>query len=120
MLGNYFKETFCDMTKTKVCATSMEVDFNFYTDPGIYEIYEDCGNGLVRLCLLTVDKPSDSACVTQTRVYCGKVESRKQTSATAWENWKEINGSGGGGDVDVDEIVQRVLDELPAAEGVGF
>lgn len=95
MLGNYFKETFCDMTKTKVCATSVEVDFNFYTDPGIYEIYEDCGNGLVRLYLLTVDKPSDSECVTQTRVYCGKVESRKQISATAWENWKEITGSGG-------------------------
>lgn len=93
MLGNYFKETFCDMTKTKVCATSMEVDFNFYTDPGIYEIYEDCGTAQICLYLLLVDKTARGT-TTQMRLHCGSVEWREQEMTGTWGEWQQITGSG--------------------------
>lgn len=94
MSEKIFKEQFCEITKIKVCTTSAELDFDLYTAPGSYEIYEDIGNGQSRIYLMTVDKSASGACVRQTRIYCGTVEARQANSSGAWTEWEAVTGGG--------------------------
>jgi hypothetical protein len=97
MAEKIFKEQFCDIQKIKVCTTSSELNFDHYTTCGTYEIYEDMGGNQSRVYFLAVDKSAYGACVTQTRVYCGKVEERHTTATGTWTNWTATTGSGGSG-----------------------
>ena len=92
MAEKIFKEQFCEIQKIKVCTTSADLNFDNYTEAGTYEIYEDMGNKQSRVYFLTVDKSVSGACVKQTRVYCGKVETRNSTTAGAWSTWTAITG----------------------------
>lgn len=91
-----FKESFCEIKKIKVCTTTAELNFDTYTEPGTYEIYEDMGNGQSRVYFLTVDKSISGACLKQTRIHCGKVDARNTTTTGSWTAWKEVSGGGGG------------------------
>lgn len=93
-MAKIFKDRFCEITKIKVCATSEELNFDSYTEPGTYEIYEDMGSGQSRIYFLTVDKSATGACIKQTRVYCGKVEVREVDSTGTWTAWKAVIGVG--------------------------
>lgn len=96
MSEKIFKERFCEITKIKVCTTTAELNFDTYTEPGTYEIYEDMGNGQSRVYFLTVDKSISGACLKQTRIHCGKVDARNATTTGTWTAWKEVSGGGGG------------------------
>lgn len=124
MAEKIFRETFCEITKIKVCTTTAEMNFDNYTEPGAYEIYEDMGNGKARLYLLTVDRSASGDCMTQTRMYCGKIEYRQADGSGKWDAWKGINAaeetgnlrSGGG----VDSLVQNATTGVkPTASGTG-
>lgn len=107
MAEKIFRETFCEITKIKVCTTTAEMNFDNYTEPGAYEIYEDMGNGQNRLYLLTVDRSASGDCVTQTRMYCGKIEYRQADGSGKWGAWKGIE-SGEGGSAQVEQLEQTV------------
>ena len=96
MAERIFKEKFGNIKKIKVCTTSADIDFNSYTEPGTYEIYEDMGSGQSRVYMLTVDKSVTGACLKQTRIHCGKVDARQTTTSGAWTEWTAISGGGGG------------------------
>lgn len=96
MAENIFKELFCEMKKLKVCTTSAEINFDKYTEPGSYEIFEHMDAGTNRMYLLTVDKSAGEGKLRQTRVYCGQVETRDQTDTGGWGEWEAISGAGGG------------------------
>jgi hypothetical protein len=102
MSEKIFKERFCEITKIKVCTTSAELNFDTYTEPGTYEIYEDMGNGRNRIYSMTVDKSAEGACIKQTRIHCGIVDARQSTSAGAWTEWEAVTG--GGSYPDGDEV----------------
>jgi hypothetical protein len=91
-----FKERFCEIVKIKVCVTSAELNFDTYTEPGAYEIYEDMGDGRNRIYSMTVDKSAAGACIKQTRIHCGIVDARQSTSAGTWTAWEAVTGGGGG------------------------
>lgn len=97
MSGKIFTERFCEIKKIKVCTTTAELDFNAYTEPGTYEIYEDMGDGRSRIYFLTVDNSVTGACVKQTRIYCGKVETRQTTTSGTWTAWAAVTGGGSAG-----------------------
>ena len=127
MAEKIFKEQFCEIQKIKVCTTSADLNFDNYTEAGTYEIYEDMGNKQSRVYFLTVDKSVSGACVKQTRVYCGKVETRNSTTAGAWSTWTAITGGGGSGggyetwtDEDKQAVVNDVIAALPNGDGVGY
>ena len=101
MAERIFKEKFGNIKKIKICTTSADIDFNNYTEPGAYEIYEDMGNGQSRVYMLTVDKSVTGACIKQTRIHCGIVDARQTSSSGAWTAWTAITGGGGGGSVDL-------------------
>lgn len=115
MAEKIFKEKFGNIKKIKICTTTADIDFDTYTEPGAYEIYEDMGNGRNRIYSMTVDKSAAGACIKQTRIYCGTVEARQSTSVGTWKEWKAVTGEGGGSYVlteeDKQEIVDDVLDE---------
>lgn len=96
MAERFFKEKFGNIKKIKVCTTSADIDFDNYTEPGSYEIYEDMGSGQSRVYLLTVDKSVSGACLKQTRIHCGTVDARQTTASGAWTAWAAISGGGGG------------------------
>lgn len=100
MAERIFKEKFGNIKKIKICTTSADIDFNTYTEPGTYEIYEDMGSGQSRVYMLTVDKSVTGACLKQTRIHCGIVDARQTTTSGAWTEWTAITG-GGGGSVDL-------------------
>lgn len=130
MAENFFKEKFGNITKIKVCTTTADLNFDTYTEPGTYEIYEDMGDGRSRIYFLTVDNSVTGACVKQTRIYCGTVETRQTTTAGAWTAWEALSG---GGSVSInlengeglDSVVQTVCDPenenkpAPIATGTG-
>lgn len=91
MSEKIFKERFCEIEKIKICTTTAELNFDTYTEPGTYEIYEDMGNGLNRIYFLTVDKSLSNKCTKQTRIYCGIVETRHSTTAGEWSAWLTDN-----------------------------
>ena len=99
MAERMFKEKFGNIKKIKVCTTSADIDFDTYTEPGSYEIYEDMGNGQSRIYLLTVDKSVKGACLKQTRIHCGRVDARQTNSDGTWTVWEAVTG--GGGSVDL-------------------
>ena len=105
MAEKIFIERFCEIKKIKVCTTSAELDFNSYTEPGAYEIYEDIGSGRNRIYLLTVDKSVSGDCLKQTRIHCGIVDARQTNTAGAWTEWTAP--SGGGGSADLSGYVER-------------
>lgn len=126
MAERIFKEKFGNIKKIKICTTSADIDFNTYTEPGTYEIYEDMGSGQSRVYMLTVDKSVTGACLKQTRIHCGKVDARQTTTSGAWTEWTAISG-GGGGSADLsgyytkDEIdTFRVQDEINMERHVGM
>lgn len=118
MAENFFKEQFGNITKIKVCTTTADLNFDTYTEPGTYEIYEDMGNEQSRIYLLTVDKSVTGACVKQTRIYCGTVETRQTTTAGAWTAWEALSG---GGSVDLSdysttlETEEMIVNQLSVA-----
>ena len=124
MAESIFKEKFGNIKKIKICTTTADIDFDKYTEPGTYEIYEDMGNGQSRIYILTVDKSASGACVKQTRIYCGNVEARQTTTAGAWTSWEAVTGGGGGSYVlteeDKAEIVADVLAALPNGDEVSY
>jgi hypothetical protein len=129
MAVKIFKEKFCEIKKIKICTTTEELDFNSYTEPGAYEIYEDMGNGQNRVYFLTVDKSASGACIKQTRIHCGTVDARQTTTAGAWTAWEAVTGGGGhtpekGVDYwteeDKAEIVADVLEALPNGDEVDY
>ena len=97
MAEKIFKERFCEIQKIKVCTTSADLNFDKYTDTGTYEIYEDMGNEQSRVYFLTVDKSASGACTKQTRVYCGKIETRHSSTTGVWSAWTPIPGGESGG-----------------------
>lgn len=99
MSEKIFKERFCEIKKIKVCTTTAELDFDTYTEPGTYEIYEDMGNEQNRIYFLTVDKSVSGACLKQTRIHCGIVDARQTTTAGTWTAWAAVTGGGGGADL---------------------
>lgn len=91
MAEKIFKEVFCEkVNHIKVCTTTADMNFDNYTEPGTYEIYEDMGNDKVRLYFLTVDRSESGDCVTQTRMYCGKIEYRQADGSGEWTEWKGV------------------------------
>lgn len=94
MAENIFKEKFGNIKKIKICTTTADIDFDKYTEPGAYEIYEDMGSGRSRIYSMTVDKSAEGACVKQTRIYCGTVEARHATSSGEWTSWEAVTGGG--------------------------
>lgn len=124
MAEKIFKEQFCEIQKIKVCTTSAELNFDNYTTAGTYEIYEDMGSNRSRVYFLTVDKSASGACVTQTRVYCGKVEERHTNTNGTWTSWTATTGGSGGYETWTDEdkqaIVNDVLAALPNGDGVNY
>lgn len=103
MAEQMFKEKFGNIKKIKICTTTEDINFDNYTEPGSYEIYEDLGNGQSRVYLMTVDKSVSGACLKQTRVHCGIVDARQTTTAGEWSEWSAISG---GGSVDLTEYVK--------------
>ena len=97
MSEKIFKERFCEIKKIKVCTTTAELNFDTYTEPGTYEIYEDMGNGQSRIYSMNVDKSALGACLKQTRIHCGIVDARQTTTAGTWTAWEAVTGGGGGG-----------------------
>ena len=104
MSEKIFKERFCEITKIKVCTTTAELNFDTYTEPGTYEIYEDMGNGQSRVYFLTVDKSISRACLKQTRIHCGKVDARNTTTTGTWTAWAAVTGGGS----DIEEITKEL------------
>lgn len=98
MPDKIFKESFCEIKKIKVCTTTADLNFDNYTEPGTYEIYEDMGDGRNRIYFLTVDKSVSGACVKQTRIHCGKVDTRNTTTSGTWTAWAAVTGGGSGGE----------------------
>jgi hypothetical protein len=96
MAETFFKEQFGNIKKIKVCTTTADLNFDTYTEPGTYEIYEDMGSGQNRIYFLTVDKSVSGACLKQTRIHCGIVDARQTNTAGAWTEWTAITGGGGG------------------------
>ena len=103
MAEKMFKEKFGNIKKIKVCTTSTDINFDSYTEPGTYEIYEDMKNGQSRIYLMTVDKSVSGACLKQTRVHCGIVDARQTNTAGAWTAWAAVTG---GGSIDLREYVK--------------
>lgn len=126
MAETIFKERFGNIKKIKVCTTTADLNFDSYTEPGTYEIYEDMGSGQNRVYFLAVDKSVSGACLKQTRIHCGIVDARQTNTSGAWTEWAAITG-GGGGSVDLsnyytkDEIdTFRVQDEMNMERHVGM
>lgn len=94
MAEKIFKERFGNIKKIKICTTTADIDFDTYTEPGTYEIYEDMGNGQSRIYFLTVDKSVSGACLKQTRIHCGIVDARQSNSSGAWTAWEAVTGGG--------------------------
>lgn len=115
MAENVFTQRFCDIVKKQVCTTSAELNFDKFTAPGTYEIYEDIGSGQNRVYFLTVDKSASGKCTTQTRTHCGKVEYRHYTTAGKWTAWAEVTGGGNlDGKEDKENKVNNInLDNIP-------
>lgn len=103
MAERVFKEQFGNIKKVKICTTTADINFDNYTEPGTYEIYEDLGSGRNRIYFLTVDKSVTGACIKQTRIHCGIVDARQTNTSGKWTEWTAVTGggSGGGGDVDL-------------------
>lgn len=110
MAEKIFKEQFCEIAKIKVCTTTADLNFDNYTEPGTYEIYEDMGNGKVRLYQMAVDRSTSGDCVTQTRMYCGKIEYRQADGAGEWNAWS------GTGSAKVEQLA-RDVEELDISFG---
>lgn len=126
MAETIFKERFGNIKKIKVCTTTADLNFDSYTEPGTYEIYEDMGSGQNRVYILTVDKSVSGACLKQTRIHCGIVDARQTTTSGAWTDWTAITG-GGGGSADLsnyytkDQIdTFRINDEKHMEQHVGM
>lgn len=111
MAENVFTQRFCDIVKKQVCTTSAELNFDNFTAPGTYEIYEDIGSGQNRVYFLTVDKSASGKCTTQTRTHCGKVEYRHYTTAGKWTAWAEVTGGGNLDGKEDKENKIKVLDD---------
>ena len=94
MAESFFKEKFGNIKKIKVCTTTADIDFDKYTEPGSYEIYEDMGSGQNRIYFLTVDKSVSGACIKQTRIHCGIVDARQTNTSGAWTAWEALSGGG--------------------------
>lgn len=94
MAEKIFKERFGNIKKIKICTTTADIDFDTYTEPGTYEIYEDMGNGQSRIYFLTVDKSVSGACLKQTRIHCGIVDARQTNSSGTWSAWEAVTGGG--------------------------
>lgn len=99
MAERKFVEKFGNIKKIKVCTTTADLNFDSYTEPGTYEIYEDMGNGQSRVYMLAVDKSATGACLKQTRIHCGTVDARQTTTSGAWTEWTAISGGGGSADL---------------------
>lgn len=99
MAETIFKERFGNIKKIKVCTTTADLNFDSYTEPGTYEIYEDMGSGQNRVYILTVDKSVSGACLKQTRIHCGIVDARQTNTAGAWTDWVALSGGGGSADL---------------------
>lgn len=124
MAESFFKEQFGNIKKIKVCTTTADLNFDTYTEPGTYEIYEDMGNGQNRIYFLTVDKSVSGACLKQTRIHCGTVDARQTDTAGAWTAWEDLSG---GGSVDLSDYYTkteidnfRIADELNMERHVGL
>ena len=115
MAEQIFKEVFGNVVVSKVCTTSADLDFDRYTTPGRYDIYEDCGNEQARVYCLVVDSSEENGCIKQTRIHEGTVDTRCTDIAGIWSNWK----SNGGGQ-DIDQIVDAVLAALPTWNGGSY
>lgn len=103
MAEKIFKEVFCEkVNHIKVCTTTADMNFDNYTEPGTYEIYEDMGNGKVRLYQMAVDRSASGDCVTQTRMYCGKIEYRQADGSGKWGEWA--------GGENMDGIIARIAE----------
>ena len=103
MAESIFKEKFGNIKKIKVCTTTADLNFDTYTEPGTYEIYEDMGSGQSRIYLLTVDKSVSGACLKQTRIHCGIVDARQTNASGVWTEWAAISG----GSIDLSEYATK-------------
>ena len=124
MAENFFKEQFGNIKKIKVCTTTADLNFDTYTEPGTYEIYEDMGSGRNRIYFLTVDKSVSGACIKQTRIHCGIVDARQTNTSGAWTAWEALSG---GGSVDLSNYYTkseidnfRIEDEMHMEQHVGM
>ena len=104
MAESFFKEQFGNIKKIKVCTTTADLNFDTYTEPGTYEIYEDMGSGQNRIYFLTVDKSVSGACLKQTRIHCGIVDARQTNTAGVWSDWVALSG---GGSVDLSDYYTK-------------
>ena len=112
MAENKFTTRFGNIIKQQVCTTTADLNFDNYTTPGTYEIFEDMGGGKNRVYFLTVDKSADGSCVSQTRTHCGKMEYRCSKSSGAWSDWTEATGGGG----NIEEQLQDIREDVATRE----
>ena len=91
-----YREQFGNVAEIKVCTNSIDLNFDNFTEPGKYDIYEDCVDGRICIYSLLVDKSSGADCVRQTRTHEGSVDTRCYKNG-GWSAWELISGNGGSG-----------------------
>lgn len=96
MSERIFTTAFGEAKTRHVCTTADELNFDNYTECGIYNIYVDLGDGQSKMYSLIVDKSATGACTTQTRTCSGKTEYRYyDKTILTWSAWTAQSGDGG-------------------------